>query len=61
VTDKPPIPPTIWRRLLAFIRDERSGSITIQVDRGVIRKMTLCDQTTETSEVTAAGSVSDSN
>jgi len=35
--DSPPIPPEIWARLLAFLREAKTGSITLHVHRGRVR------------------------
>ncbi len=39
-----PLPPDLWRRFVAFVTDERSGSITFQVDRGRVRQMIAVDK-----------------
>lgn len=35
--DSPPIPAEIWARLLAFLRDGKTGQITLYVHQGRIR------------------------
>lgn len=32
-----PIPPEIWERLLAFLREEKTGTITLYVNQGRVR------------------------
>lgn len=39
--DSPPIPAEIWERMLAFIRDGKTGQITLHVHQGRIRDATF--------------------
>lgn len=36
MTPEPPIPPHIWERILAFLRERRTGQITLYVNEGHI-------------------------
>jgi FixJ family two-component response regulator len=37
MTDAPPIPAAIWRRLLAFLSEGRTGSLTLDVHLGKVK------------------------
>lgn len=36
MADAPPIPKNIWERLVAFLRDGRTGEIVLNVHRGKV-------------------------
>jgi hypothetical protein len=44
--DRVPIPAPIWRKLLAFIKDERSGTIELKVRRGQVRNAIVSEEVT---------------
>jgi hypothetical protein len=39
-----PIPAQVWRRFLAFLRDNRSGTISLHVKRGRVLSATISEQ-----------------
>lgn len=41
MADSPPIPAEIWERLLAFIREGKTGQVTLHVHQGKIRDATF--------------------
>jgi hypothetical protein len=42
--DHPPVPATIWKRLLLFLQDNRSGTITFHVRGGQVRNAVISEQ-----------------
>jgi len=41
MTDHPPIPSSLWLKILAFLKDEATGSITLDVHRGRVVSVAL--------------------
>jgi hypothetical protein len=41
VADAPPIPPVIWQHVLAFLREGRTGQITLDIHHGTVRDATF--------------------
>jgi hypothetical protein len=61
VPDVPPIPPLIWCRLLAFLREGKTGSITLDVHRGAVRDAMFSERVrSETDHSTTDTAVVDS-
>lgn len=36
-----PIPASLWKRIMEFLKDERTGAITLHVNRGHVEKLKL--------------------
>lgn len=41
MTDRPPIPPALWQRIVAFLRDEATGQVVLDVHRGRVTAVAL--------------------
>jgi hypothetical protein len=41
MTDRPPIPPALWQRVLSFLRDGATGQIVLDVHRGKVTAVSL--------------------
>jgi hypothetical protein len=44
MADLLPIPPSIWTRFRAFLKDDRSGTIALHVKRGRVLSATISEQ-----------------
>lgn len=41
MTDKPPVPAAIWQRIIAFIREGRTGEVVLNVHSGTVQDATI--------------------
>lgn len=44
MSDGPPIPAEIWRRILAFLKDGRTGQIVMNVHQGTVQDIATTDK-----------------
>ena len=47
MSDKPPIPPGIWARIVAFLRAGGTGQIVLDANGGVIRSASINERIRE--------------
>ena len=43
MSDKPPIPPAIWERVVAFIREGKTGEIVLNIGQGGVSSMKITE------------------
>lgn len=41
--DAPPIPPEIWARMLAFLKEDKDGKIVLRVRRGTVLRAAITE------------------
>ena len=40
----PPIPPTLWVRLVDFLNEHRSGQLVLHVNRGAVSRVQIIEE-----------------